>query len=183
MDKYKTIYADPPWNEVGGGKIRRGADRHYPLMKTHEIIAMKDFIDNISEKSCHLYLWVTNNFLPDGLEVVKAWGFRYVTKIDWHKEGKIGLGQFFRGKSESCLFAVKGKHLPYKVDPITGKRLQGVTSFIAPVLAHSEKPEFQRQQIEKVSHAPYIELFARKRVENWDAWGLEVPENTQLKLF
>ena len=72
--KYKTIYADPPWYERGAGKIKRGADRHYPLMKTEEIKALpvRELID---PAGCHLYLWTTNNFLPDALEVVKAWGF------------------------------------------------------------------------------------------------------------
>lgn len=73
--KYDIIYADPPWNEAGGGKIKRGADRHYPLMRTKEIIALP--VMDLAADNAHLYLWVTNNFLPDGLEVMKAWGFEY----------------------------------------------------------------------------------------------------------
>ena len=83
MNKYKTIYADPPWMESGGGKIKRGADRHYPLMKTKDIIELP--IHNLAEDNCHLYLWVTNNFLIDGLEVMKSWGFTYKNKITWVK--------------------------------------------------------------------------------------------------
>ena len=123
-----------------GGKIKRGADRHYPLMKTKDIIALP--VQNLCEENAHLYLWVTNNFLPDGLSVMQAWGFRYVTMITWFKAGGLGLGQYFRGKSESCLFGIKGS-LPYK--NIGGKRAQGVTAFEAPRGAHSEKPEFMRQ--------------------------------------
>ncbi|MCK5641183.1 MAG: hypothetical protein KAJ19_10310 [Gammaproteobacteria bacterium] len=93
--KYKTIYADPPWPERGGGKIKRGADRHYPLMKVKEIISMSDFVNSISDENCHLYLWVTNNYLPSGLQVMEAWGFRYITTITWVKD-RIGLGQYFR---------------------------------------------------------------------------------------
>ena len=78
VKKYKTIYADPPWMEHGGGKIKRGADRHYPLMKTKEIMALP-VPDLVDPEGCHLYLWTTNNFLPDALEVVHAWGFEYVT--------------------------------------------------------------------------------------------------------
>ena len=175
MKTYKTIYADPPWNESGGGKIKRGADRHYPLMKTRDIMALP--VRDLCEKNCHLYLWVTNNFLPDGLAVMEAWGFRYVTKIDWIKD-KIGLGQYFRGKSESCLFGIKGK-LPYKT--IDGKRAQGVTAFEAVRGVHSEKPGFMRLMIERVSYPPYLELFARKPVEGWDVWGNEVVPDVELK--
>lgn len=81
--KYKTIYADPPWAEHGGGKIKRGADRHYPLMKTKDIIALP--VKELAEENAHLYLWVTNNFLEDGLRVMEAWGFDYKTMITWAK--------------------------------------------------------------------------------------------------
>jgi len=156
--KYKTIFSDPPWLERGGGKIKRGADRHYPLMPTKDIINMASFVKKISEENAHLYMWVTNNFLKDGLKVMEAWGFRYVTKITWYKEGKIGLGQYFRGITEDCLFGVKGI-LPYKI--INGKRQQGVTGFIAKRGKHSEKPEKMREMIERVSYPSYVEIFAR----------------------
>jgi len=171
--KYKTILADPPWSETGGGKIRRGADRHYPLMKTSEILTMAPFVRSLADENCHLYLWVTNNFLKDGLKVMEHWGFTYKTKITWMKD-RFGLGQYFRGITEDCLFGVKGC-LPYKT--VNGKRQQGVTGFLAPRGKHSEKPEEMRKMIEKVSYPPYIELFARKRTPGWDAWGNEVCEN------
>lgn len=169
--KYKTIYADPPWNEIGGGKIKRGADKHYPLMKTKDIIALKDTIKDYSDDNCHLYLWVTNNHLKDGLLVMEEWGFRYITMVTWTKD-RIGLGQYFRGITEHCLFGVKGK-LPYKITE-EGKRLQGKTGFYAPKTKHSEKPEEMRQMIEKVSYIPRLELFARKYSEGWDVIGNEV---------
>lgn len=173
--KYRTIYADPPWHEKGGGKIKRGADRHYPLMRTEDIMALP--IEQIADESgCHLYLWATNNFLPDALKVMEAWGFRYVTTITWFKDGNIGLGQYFRGRTEHCLFGVKGK-LPYKI--LNGKRQQGVTGFISPKGRHSEKPEEMRKMIEIVSYGPYIELFARKKTDGWDAWGNEICETIQ----
>lgn len=168
--KYRTIYADPPWHEKGGGKIKRGADRHYPLMRTEDVMALP--IEQIADESgCHLYLWATNNFLPDALKVMEAWGFRYVTTITWFK-----LGQYFRGRTEHCLFGVKGK-LPYKI--LNGKRQQGVTGFISPKGRHSEKPEEMRKMIEVVSYGPSIELFARKKTDGWDAWGNEICETIQ----
>ena len=173
--KYHTIYADPPWLERGGGKIKRGADRHYPLMKTSEIMALD--IASICEDDAHLYLWVTNNFLPDGLKVMEAWGFRYVTTITWMKDRK-GLGQYFRGITEHCLFGVKG-HLPYKLDE-NGKRCQGLTGFTAPRTEHSRKPEEMRDMIRRVSYGPYVELFARAPHEGWDVWGNEVETGIEL---
>jgi len=167
--RYKTIYADPPWPERGGGKIKRGADRHYELMGVKEIMSLpvQDLAD---PEGCHLYLWVTNNYLLAGLGVLAAWGFRYVTKIDWFKD-KIGLGQYFRGLTESCLFGVRGK-LSYKI--IDGKRQQGKTGFYAPKGRHSEKPEEMRQMIEKVSYEPRIELFARQAVAGWSVIGRDI---------
>ena len=141
--KYHTIYADPPWIERGGGKIKRGADRHYPLMSTKDIMALD--VPSIAADDCHLYLWVTNNFLPDGLKVMDAWGFRYVTTITWMKD-RMGLGQYFRGLTEHCLFGVRGK-LPYKV--IDGKRQQGKTGFFEKKREHSRKPVQMREMIEK----------------------------------
>ena len=169
--KYKTIYADPPWNETGGGRIRRGADAHYPLMKTVDIARLP--VQNLysTEEGCHLYLWTTNNFLPDALDVAKAWGFQYVTMITWLKD-RQGLGQYFRGITEHCIFARAGAMLPYR--QIEGKRAQGVTGFCVPKQEHSEKPEQMRAMIEKVSYAPRIELFARKQCPGWDVWGNEV---------
>ncbi len=162
MILYQTIYADPPWPEKGGGKIKRGADRHYTLMSVAEIKGMSSWVPLIAAQNCHLYLWVTNNYLPAGLEVMAAWGFRYITKITWVKD-KIGLGQYFRGKSEDCLFGVKGR-LPYKIGT-DGKRMQGVTAFYSLRRAHSEKPPEMREMIECVSYEPRIELFARQPSE------------------
>lgn len=179
--KYHTIYADPPWHHAGGKPILRmsteyGSHVHYPLMKTAEIIALKNFIAELAEKDCHLYLWVTNTFLEHGLLVMKEWGFKYKTKIDWLKTGKngklsFGFGNYFRGCTESCLFGVKG-HLPYKM--ISGKRATERTGFLASRGRHSEKPEEMRKKIEKISYPEYVELFARKRTPGWDVWGNEV---------
>jgi len=169
LGKYRTIYADPPWLETGGGRIRRGADRHYPLMKTRDIASLP--ISSIALDNSHLYLWTTNRFLPNALEVVRAWGFEYRTMITWLKD-RIGLGQYYRGMTEHCLFAVRGV-LPYRTRP-DGKRAQGVTGFTATRGAHSVKPEEMREMIELVSYAPRIELFARCPADGWDVWGNEI---------
>lgn len=168
--KYKTLYLDPPWEERGGGKIKRGADRHYSLMKLEDIAALpiKDLAD---PEGCHMYMWVTNNFLQKGLSLLKGWGFEYITLITWQKD-RQGLGQYYRGLTEHCIFATTKKRLPYKV--INGKRAQGVTGFTETRTLHSRKPEAMRVMIERVSHGPRLELFARESFYGWDCWGNEV---------
>jgi len=185
--------ADPPWMERGSGKIKRGADRHYSLMKSQDIWNLP--VARWAAPDAHLYLWVTNNFLPDGLATVGAWGFRYVTTVTWVK-GKAGLGQYYRGRTEHCLFAVRGR-LPYRITP-SGKRAQGQTviyepepdadeiqapadlpsAFEAPTTRHSRKPEQMRRYVELVSAGPYLECFARESAPGWDAWGNQAPEAT-----
>ena len=155
------------WSVGGDG---RGANARYPIMKTKEIIALAPMVQDLAEDNAHLYLWTTNNFLRDALEVMDAWGFRYVTTITWMKD-RIGLGQYFRGLTEHCLFGIRGK-LPYKV--IDGKRQQGKTGFFEEKREHSRKPVQMREMIEKVSYPPFIELFARERFDGWDAWGNEI---------
>jgi N6-adenosine-specific RNA methylase IME4 len=170
--KYRVIYADPPWPEYGGGKIKRGADRHYPLMNIAAILQLGDsllpYIDNVG---CHLYLWVTNTHLANGFLVMDRWGFQYKTTITWFKD-RFGLGQYYRGQTEHCLFGVRGR-LPYRTTD-DGKRSQGITAIHAPRTTHSAKPDEMRRMIERVSYAPRLELFARREAEGWDVWGNEV---------
>ena len=141
-------------------------------MKVRDIIALGDnlrpFID---PRGCHLYLWATNNYLPEALEVMKAWEFDYKTTITWVKD-RFGIGQYFRGQSEHCLFGTRGS-LPYKIRS-DGKRSQGRTAFIAPRSIHSRKPHEMREMIEIVSYAPRLELFARESFAGWDKWGNQV---------
>jgi N6-adenosine-specific RNA methylase IME4 len=167
MTLYRTIYADPPWMERGGGRIKRGADRHYELMPSSTVAALP--VRELADPTgCHLYLWTTNNFLCDALMVMETWDFRYVTMITWLKSGRPGLGQYFRGLTEHCLFGVRGS-LPYKI--IHDKRAQGVTGFLAERREHSRKPDKMREMVEHVSYAPRLELFAREPRPGWYAWG------------
>jgi N6-adenosine-specific RNA methylase IME4 len=142
---YKTIMADPPWLERGAGQCKRGADRHYNLMKTDDIISLiKSSPKYLPDESCHLWLWVTNNFLPDGLQVIDSLGFRYITNLCWVKD-RIGIGRYLRGQHELCLFAVKG--------PAMMPEDHGVPSVVVycPKSGHSEKPDYVTHYIERVS--------------------------------
>ena len=107
-------------------------------MKTEDIKNLP--VPNLYDPSvgAHLYLWATNNHMEDAFEVMQAWGFEYVTMITWTKD-RMGLGQYYRGITEHCLFGVTKKRLPYKTDE-SGKRLQGLTGFYAPKSIHSRKP-------------------------------------------
>lgn len=178
--KYRTIYADPAWPERGGGKVKRGADRHYPVMTVDDIKALD--VQSLADDSCHLYLWTTNNHLEAAFGVIKAWGFRYITCITWAKP-KVGLGQYFRGQTEHVLFATCGFAMPYKSNNLI--RMQGSTLLMPGQLfeqsrTHSRKPEEMRYAIERVSYPPRIELFARYKSKGWDHWGNEVETDITL---
>lgn len=169
MDLFKTILIDPPWMERGGGKIKRGADRHYSLMTTEQIIETIRCCFSVYPvaDSAHLYLWVTNNFLRDGFQVIDALGFRYITIITWVKD-RIGLGQYFRGLTEQLLFSVRGDYLP--------ATQKGVTAIFEAKTTHSTKPNASYAMIEGVSLEPRLELFARQSRSGWTAWGNEIDD-------
>lgn len=165
-DFFSTILMDPPWPEHGGGKIKRGADRHYPLMKPPKILqTILTCRFYRPAPNCHLYCWVTNNYLKDGLWLIDVLGFRYITLLTWAKD-RIGLGQYFRGQTEQLIFAVKGR-LPALVKTestlIQSKRGR-----------HSAKPEASYAMIERVSPEPRLEMFARNDRPGWFAWGNEL---------
>ena len=170
-NKFKTIYIDPPWPEYGGGKIVRGAQEHYPLMKVEEIKDLKSEINRVADENCHLYLWSTNSFLPQAFDIVDYWGFKYITTITWMKN-RIGIGQYYRGLTEHCIFSRRGS-LPYRIKE-DRKRAQGATGFIESKTLHSVKPHKMREMIETVSYPPRLELFAREKVSGWESWGNEI---------
>lgn len=178
--QYGAIYIDSPWPERGGGQIKRGADRHYDLMPVAEIVELFRTFGEWAAPDAHLYSWTTNNYLPAGFECILAAGFRYVTKVTWVKD-KAGLGQYYRGQTEDCLFAVRGR-LPYRATD-EGGRAQGRTviyeppadlpeAFEATRTRHSKKPQQMRAFIERVSPGPYLELFSIGDLPaGWDGWG------------
>jgi N6-adenosine-specific RNA methylase IME4 len=172
---YGCISIDPPWLERGGGKSKRGADRHYPLMKWQDTlrVVLQESPFNPAE-SCHLWVWVTDNFLQDGIKLIDALGFRYIRMMPWVKQkgGKLqtGLGQYMRGAHEVCLFAVKGP----AILPPTKDRPPSVLK--ASRTKHSEKPSAAHRRMEKVSPGPYLELFARTPRDGWTVWGNEIED-------
>lgn len=162
---YRTILIDPPWMERGGGKIKRGADRHYPLLKPPEILAV--ILQSgvwTPAAGCHLYCWVTNNFVPTGIWLVEALGFRYITLLTWVKD-RFGLGQYFRGQTEQLIFGVRGSQ--------AAQTKNETTLIDARRGRHSAKPEEAYAKIERVSPGPRLEMFARTPRPGWICWGNE----------
>lgn len=177
MVKYKTILIDPPWPEHGAGRWKCSAERHYKLMSVWEIrrLLIEELIDKHKiGNPCHCYLWVTNNYLPGGIKVLESIGFRYITNLVWVKGKHFGIGRYFRGQHELCLFGVIGKQMTLErsLRTVINEKVRG----------HSRKPRKMYELIEKASLPPRLEMFAREKREGWDAWGLEVP-NTLQKLL
>lgn len=175
LPKFSAIVGDPAWmkNQTSSGKGNYGgAINHYPLMSLDRIKAMP--VANLAAEDAHLYLWVTNSNIDEGLEVVKAWGFRYITMFHWIKP-KMGVGNYLRNASETCIFAVRGK-LPPKC------RTQ-INWLISYPTVHSEKPREFISIVERISPGPYLELFCRRRpasTEKWYCWGNETEGGADL---
>jgi len=161
MKKYKTILADPPYKYGQGWGW--GAGKYYKLMKIEEICNLP--IKDLADKNAHLYLWSPNAMVPKALEIMKKWGFRYVTMITWVKHRSI-FGYYFKGQTEQLLFGVKGK-----LAPMDRKQ---TTVIFDKILRHSQKPYSTYKIIEKVSPTPYLELFAREKVEGWTSLGYDI---------
>jgi len=177
--KYKTIYADPPWQfQNRTGKVAPEHKRltRYDTMKLEEIMQLP--VSEIADEKSHLYLWVPNALLPQGLEVMKAWGFEYKTNIIWEKVRKDGMpdgrgvGFYFRNVTEILLFGIKGN----KNRTLDAGRSQ-VNLIRSMKREHSRKPDEFISLIESCSAAPFLELFARGDREGWDMWGNQATED------
>lgn len=171
---FSTVLADPPWRfQNRTGKVapeHRRLDRYSTL----DLAAIKALpVGDVTAKNAHLYLWVPNALLPDGLDVMKAWGFRYVSNLVWAKRRKDGgpdgrgVGFYFRNVTELILFGVKGS-----MRTLQPGRSQ-VNMIETRKREHSRKPDEQYDLIESCSPGPYLELFARHPRQNWTVWGDE----------
>lgn len=171
--KYKTIYADPPWqfqNRTGKVAPEHKRLNRYSTMTLKEIMLLP--VSEIADEKSHLYLWVPNALLPEGLEVMKAWGFEYKTNIIWEKVRKDGMpdgrgvGFYFRNVTEILLFGIRGNHNR----TLDAGRTQ-VNLIRSMKREHSRKPDEFIPMIESCSPGPYLELFARGNRQGWDMWG------------
>ncbi len=170
---FKTILADPPWQfQNKTGKV---APEHRRLNRygTMDLAAIKKLpVSDVAAPTSHLYLWVPNALLPEGLEVMKAWGFSYKSNIIWHKVRKDGgsdgrgVGFYFRNVTEVVLFGVRGKN----ARTLAPGRRQ-VNLLATRKREHSRKPDEQYDIIESCSPGPYLEMFARGTRPKWTVWG------------
>jgi N6-adenosine-specific RNA methylase IME4 len=175
---FSTVLADPPWRFTNRtGKVapeHRRLDR-YSTMTLDAIKAIR--VREVLAPNAHLYLWVPNALLPDGLEVMQAWGFRYVSNVVWAKRRKDGgpdgrgVGFYFRNVTELLLFGVHGS-----MRTLAPGRSQ-VNMIETRKREHSRKPDEQYELIESCSPGAYLELFARHKRPGWTVWGDESAED------
>lgn len=173
--KYNTIYADPPWQfQNRTGKVAPEHKRltRYETMTLDDIKALP--VADLAGDKAHLYLWVPNALLPDGLAVMDAWGFEYKGNIVWEKVRKDGqpdgrgVGFYFRNVTELLLFGIRRNSMPNRtLDPARSQ----VNLIRSQKREHSRKPDEFIPLLERCSQGPRIELFARGDREGWDMWG------------
>lgn len=172
---FETVLADPPWrfqNRTGKMAPEHRRLSRYETMTIEDIKEMP--VADVCADPAHLYLWVPNALLQEGLEVMESWGFTYKTNLVWFKVRKDGgpdgrgVGFYFRNVTELVLFGVRGSRRT--LDP---GRTQ-VNLFAERKREHSRKPEELYQIIEECSPGPYLELFARHRRSGWHQWGDEL---------
>lgn len=176
---FSTVLADPPWRFVNRtGKMAPEHRRlsRYQTMTTDEICQLP--VREVAADPAHLYLWVPNALLPDGLRVMQAWGFEYKSNLIWHKVRKDGgsdgrgVGFYFRNVTEIVLFGVRGKN----ARTLAPGRRQ-VNMIESRKREHSRKPDEQYAIIESCSNGPFLEMFARGTRKNWFYWGNQANED------
>ena len=177
--KFKTILADPPWqfnNRTGKVAPEHKRLNRYPTLCLEDI--KKIPVQSVAEEKCHLYLWVPNALLPDGLEVMKAWGFEYKTNLIWEKVRKDGypdgrgVGFYFRNVTEILLFGIRGGG--YRTLAPARSQVNIIRSIKR---EHSKKPDEIYSIIEACSEGDYLEMFARGVRANWVLWGDQANKN------
>jgi N6-adenosine-specific RNA methylase IME4 len=177
-DPFRTVLADPPWrfqNRTGKMAPEHGRLARYGTMSFEQIEALP--VPDVCQAKAHLYLWVPNALLAEGMSVMAAWGFTYKTNLVWFKTRKDGgpdgrgVGFYFRNVTELVLFGVRGRD---NRTLAPGRRQ--VNLFSERKREHSRKPEQLHEIVESCSPGPYLELFARHPRAGWHVWGNEVSD-------
>jgi site-specific DNA-methyltransferase (adenine-specific) len=173
MKLYKTIYADPPWPNKWQGSASIGTrPLSFPTLTIAEICSLP--VKLIADDLSNLYLWTTNQFLPEALGVVRFWGFHYRMLWTWCKNN--GIGGHPRNATEHIVIASRGATVS-----IGRHEAATLNWFIHPHMRRfGEKPGVIRELIERFSPEPRIELFARNKHQGWDAWGDEIKSDIEL---
>ncbi|HSF31670.1 MAG TPA: MT-A70 family methyltransferase [Candidatus Tectomicrobia bacterium] len=173
--RFGAILMDPPWrfaNRTGKVGPEHKRLHRYQTLSFEEIAALP--VEKFALPKSHLYLWCPNALLLEALTIMKAWGFTYKTNIVWYKVRKDGgpdgrgVGFYFRNVTELLLFGIKGN-----LRTLQPGRTQ-VNLLTSRKREHSRKPEGVYDLVERCSPPPYVELFARQRVDGWTQWGDEL---------
>jgi N6-adenosine-specific RNA methylase IME4 len=170
--RFPIIYADPPYRYENERSISRAPENHYPTVPAEEICALP--VSDLATPDAVLFLWTPAPILLEALDIMRAWGFEYVTHAVWAKD-KIGLGTYLRHQHELLLIGRRGNHIAR--GPLSSSVIH------APRREHSRKPDEAYEIIERMyPELPKIELFARGKREGWAAWGnqadgLDLPES------
>ena len=159
---FGCVLVDPPW-PYEQDNLRGSAQNHYNTMSVAEIAALP--VGELVASKAHLHLWTTSSFLVEALEVMGGWGFEYKSQLVWTKP-TMGMGKYWRMSHEILLLGVRGS-LQFRDNSQMSWQEH-------PRGRHSEKPSAFREMVEKVSPGPYLELFARQKVDGWTVWGNEV---------
>lgn len=176
--EFGTILADPPWrfqNRTGKMAPEHQRLMRYPTLDFDEIYQLP--VGELAAERSHLYLWVPNALLAEGLETMKQWGFTYKTNLVWYKVRKDGgpdgrgVGFYFRNVTELVLFGVRGS-----LRTLAPGRRQ-VNLFSTMKREHSRKPDELYEIIQACSPGPYLELFARRSQPGWSQWGNELADD------
>lgn len=176
--KFRTVLADPPWqfqNRTGKMAPEHKRLSRYPTMSLDDICDLP--VEALADSPAHLYLWVPNALLPDGLKVMEHWGFRYKSNIVWSKIRKDGgpdrrgVGFYFRNVTELLLFGVRGTNARTLAPGRSQENLIATQK-----REHSRKPDEQYDLIERCSPGPRLELFARGPRAGWEVWGNQAEE-------
>jgi N6-adenosine-specific RNA methylase IME4 len=172
--RFGAIVADPPWrfrNRTGKVAPEHRRLARYGTLTLEEIAALP--VAGVAAERSHLYLWVPNALLAEGLAVMAAWGYTYKSNLVWHKvrgdggsDGR-GVGFYFRNVTELVLFGARGG-----LRTLAPARRQ-VNLFQSRKREHSRKPDELYPIVEACSPGPYLELFARHARDGWTAWGDE----------
>ena len=171
--KYGVIYADPPWyfkTRSDKGKDR-SPEKHYPCMSLSDIIRLP--VGDLAKDNSVLLMWVVDPLLDQAFKVIDAWGFKYKTVgFTWAKTNSkslgffTGLGYWTRSNPEMCLLATRGK---------PKRNSKSIPQLVVEQRQeHSRKPDIVYNHIENMLDGPYVELFARRKRNNWHSWGNEV---------
>jgi len=182
--KYQIIYADPAWEYTNSGSTKNSRGNAKQFYKTMPINEIKNLpVQEITNENCWLFLWTTYPQIQNGLDVMKAWGFNFKTvAFTWIKKTVnmkdfVGMGFYTRANPEIVLLGLNGKPKPinHTVRNIVYSQIH----------EHSRKPDIVRDKIiELCGDLPKIELFARQKIPNWDAWGNdEKLQNQPLEVF